>query len=169
MRGLTLVLSVTVLVLAAVNTTIPLLAGWESHQLAGPSDGGGLARTDLETLPLNQTADRDGRIVRMVSVQRPADAHDQRLVVSLILENQTSEEWFLVPRAFALQDAAHVITYPAQFPDAQLPIQYLKEGMLRPGETQQGELLFRAPSSGGLDLLFGLYSGGSASYLPLLP
>jgi hypothetical protein len=169
MRGLTLVLSATVLVLAAVNSSIPLLAGWESHSLTGPSLSGGMAGTGWETLPISQTAEREGLTIHVVSVQRPVDSQDRRLVVSLVVENHTSEEWFLVPRAFALQDGAHVTTYPAQFLDVQLPVQYLQEEMLASGETRQGALLFRAPSSDGLDLTFGLFSGGSASYLPLFP
>jgi hypothetical protein len=120
-------------------------------------------------MPVNQRTDRDGLAVRVVSVQHPADPHDRRIILSIVLENQTPEEWLLMPRAFALQDRTHTITYPAQFPDPQLSLQYLKEDVLRPGESRQGALLFRAPSSDGLDFAFGLYSGRPATYLSLFP
>jgi hypothetical protein len=169
MRGLTLFLCAAALVLAVTNSTLPLLAGWESRNVSqlptrGRPDGGA-----WETMPVNEKAERDGLAVRVVSVQRPADPCDTRIVLSIVLENQTPEAWLVMPRAFALQDRTHTITYPAQFPDPQLSIQYLKEDMLGPGKARQGAVLFRAPSAEGLELAVGLYSGRPATYLPLSP
>lgn len=169
MRGLTLVLYATVLVLAAMNSTLPLLAGWESRNVPHLPPSGRAGGVGWETMPVNLKAERDGLTVQVVSVERPANPLDRRIVLSIALENQTPAEWFLMPRAFALQDRTHTITYPAQFPDPQLPVQYLKDDVLRPGEIRQGALLFRAPSSGGLDFAFGLYSGTTPTYLSLFP
>ncbi len=169
MRGLALVLSTMALVLAALNPSIPLLAGRENHNRSESSASEGMTGMGWETLPVNQTAGHDGRIVRVVSVQRPADSQDRTIVVNLVVENQTPQEWLLAPRAFALQDRTHTITYPAQFTDPRFPIQYLKEDSLRAGETRRGAVLFRAPSSNGLDFVLGLYGEGTASYVPLIP
>ncbi len=169
MRGLALVLCATVLVLATMNSALPLLAGWESRNISPSPASGRTSGGEWNTMPVNQTAERDGLSVRVVSVQRPADLHDKRIVLSIVLENRTPEEWFLMPRTFALQDRTHRITYPAQFPDPQLSVQYLKEDVLRPGETHQGALLFRAPSSDGLDFAFGLYGATPPTYIALFP
>ncbi len=169
MRGLTLVLCATLLVLAVTNSTLPLLAGWESRTVSRLPASGRAGGGEWQTMPVDQKTERDGLSVRVVSAQRPANPHDRRIILDIVLENQTPEEWFLMPRAFALQERTHAITYPAQFPDPQLSIQYLKEDVLQPGETRQGALLFRAPSSNGLDFAFALYGGRPATYLSLFP
>ncbi len=169
MRGLLPVLFMAVLSVAIMSQSLHLYAGSESNAAMDQAAEAASESRDIQTVPVNESVERQGLIVHVLDLVRSNDPQDQTITLNIVLENRTEQDWSVVPQNFSVQDRSHVYTYPAQFPRASDQPGLLNATVLHPGDSQSGALLFRAPVDGGLDLAFGLISGTRPSYVTLIP